>query len=50
MERDEEFFIEVKAIKFVCEFVREKYPEHSYLLWVKYSCDVLKECNKNASN
>ena len=50
MERDEEFFLECKGYNFVCKYLRERYPEHSYLLWVRYACDVLKECNKNASN
>jgi hypothetical protein len=47
VKRDEEFFLEEKAIKFVCKYIREKYPEHSYLLWIRYACDVLRDCIKD---
>ena len=50
MERDEEFFLECKGYNFVCKFLRENYTAMYYMTLFRDACDVLKECNKNASN
>jgi len=47
MERDEEFFLECKGIKFLCEFIRKNYPKEYAMCWIRNVCDVLRDCNKN---
>ena len=50
MNRDKEFFLVRKGYTFLCEYIKEKYPDYYCLIWFGNAGDVLKECNKNASN